>query len=128
MALVHSFTFYNAIQWAGLKSLSGQLWPLGLMFDTFELQGIPQKTKTPHLIGSLQSPAVVEVHPVPMGQWGGQMLLADWFAETLEEGPWEAGCHSGPGTWLERHVGTALMIDLKENERERRGKMMRAKS
>lgn len=58
---------------------------------------------------------------MPMGQWGGQMLLADWFAETLEEGPWEAGCHSGPGTWLERHVGTALMIDLKENEREREG-------
>lgn len=56
---------------------------------------------------------------MPMGQWGGQMLLVDWFAETLEEGPWEAGCHSGPGTWLERHVGTALMIDLKENEREK---------
>lgn len=48
---------------------------------------------------------------MPMGQWGGQMLLVDWLAETLEEGPWEAGCHSGPGTWLERHVGTALMTD-----------------
>lgn len=33
-----------------------------------------------NLIGSLQSPAVVEVHPVPVGQQGGQMLLVDWLA------------------------------------------------
>lgn len=69
------------------------------------------------MIGSLQSPAVAEVHLVLMEQWGEQMLLVDWLAETLEEGLWKVGCHSGPGTWLERHVGTALMTDLRESEK-----------
>lgn len=68
-------------------------------------------------IDSLQSPAVVEVHPVPMGQWGEQMLLGDWLAERLEACLLEEGFHSGLGTLLEHHAGTALMTDhLKEKD------------
>lgn len=69
----------------------------------------------PHLPAPLPapewSPAVVEVHLVPMGQWGGQTLPADWVVETFEAGLWEVGCRSGPGIVMEHRAGTALMTD-----------------
>lgn len=32
-----SFTFAEAVQWAGLETLRSQFWPAGLMFDTCAL-------------------------------------------------------------------------------------------
>lgn len=33
-----SLTFSKAVQWAGLQSLLGRFWPLGLGFDTLGLR------------------------------------------------------------------------------------------
>lgn len=76
-----------------------------------------KKNNNKNFIGSLQSPAVAEVHPVPMGRWDEQMLLVDWLVEGLAAGLWGVGCHSGPGTVREYHVGTAQTMDLLGEER-----------
>lgn len=56
---------------------------------------------------------------MPMGQWGGLMLPADWLVETFEAGLWEVDCHSGPGITMEHRAGTALMMDLAGGEKSR---------
>lgn len=56
---------------------------------------------------------------MPMGRWGEQMLLVDWLVERLVVGLWEVGCHSGPDTVLEYRAGTALVMDLRGEERLR---------
>lgn len=128
MALVHSFTFYNAIQWAGLKSLSRQLWPLGLMFDTFELEGIPQKTKNPTFDWLFAVTCCCWGTPCANGTVGRADAACGLVCRDTRGRPVGGGLPLWP--WYMAGAPCWYCTDdWPEREREReKGKMMRAKS